>query len=382
MKRVYIGCFGSGLGHATRMLEIADLLRSGGALVRFSSSGEVVDFIEKRGYQCNRLPLADVQYGESGGMSLRATMAESPRILGRTYRQVYLEVGNLKTFRPDLVLSDSAVSTVFAARSMKLKVYTILNQLNLNARTSNAGVGASLLSGGTSAGVAKIWEMSEAVLLPDLPPPYTISESSLWPGKVKNVRYIGFLTGSEGGRTDAVSAAFQADPRPKVFWQVSGPPQTRGPFVRAAKAVASALSGAYAFVVTEGDPAGSRVPVRTKGGWVYGWCDVSQAYFDHCDVVVSRAGHGTIARAVTASKPSLLVPITNQSEQEGNAVKAAKLGVSIAVKQENLSVESFRRAFEALRGEPFVSRATRLGKIARSYDAKGTIASLVSAART
>ncbi|MDV3292704.1 MAG: hypothetical protein LYZ70_00350 [Nitrososphaerales archaeon] len=379
---MYIGCFGSGLGHATRMLEIADLLRTSGVQVRFSSSGEVVDFVERRGYKCNRLPLADVQYGENGEMSLRATMAESPKILARTYRQVYLEVGNLKGFQPDLVLSDSAISTVFAARSLKLRVYTILNQLNLNARTSNAGVGVSLLSGGTSAGVAKIWEMSEAILLPDLPPPYTISESSLWAGKVKSVRYIGFLTGSEGGGNDAVSSAFKAEPRPKVFWQVSGPPQTRGPFIRAAKAIASALAGVYAFVVTEGDPNASRVPVRIKGGWAYGWCGVSQAYFDHCNIVVSRAGHGTIARAITASKPSLLVPITNQSEQEGNAAKAAKLGVSITVKQESLNVESFRRAVEALSREPYPSRAARLGKIARNYDAKRTITSLVSSVRT
>ncbi len=378
MKRVYIGCFGSGLGHATRMLEVADLLRANGVLVRFSSSGEVVDFIERRGYRCNRLPLADVQYGENGAMSLRATMAESPKILARTYRQVYLEVGNLKGFQPDLVLSDSAVSTVFAARSLKLRVCTILNQLNLSAPASNAGVGVALLSGGTTAGMGKIWEMSEVILLPDLPPPYTISESSLWTGKAKNVRYIGFLAGSEVGKGDPVSSAFQADPRPKVFWQVSGPPQTRGPFTRAAKAVASALSGVYVFVLTEGDPAASRVPYRIKGGWAYGWCDASQAYFDHCDVVVSRAGHGTIARAITASKPSLLVPIKNQSEQEGNAAKAAKLGVSISVKQENLTVDSFKRAVEALRKEPYVSRAARLGKIARSYDAKGAIVSLVT----
>lgn len=377
MRRVYIGCFGSGLGHATRMLEVAGLLKARGSIVRFSSSGEVAEFIERRGYECNKLPLADVQYGENGGMSLKATMAVSPRILARSYRQLYLELGNLKKFQPDVVLSDSALSTVFAARSLKVKVYTILNQLSLSARTSYAGVGTSLLSGGTSAGVVRIWEMSDQILLPDLPPPYTISESTLWSGKARNVRYIGFLIGSDGGQGDRLAAAFAAEPRPKVFFQVSGPPQTRGPFLKAAQAIASALSGVYAFVLTEGDPAGSRTPVRFKGGWKYGWCETSQAYFNSCDVVVSRAGHGTIARAIASSRPSLLVPIPNQTEQEGNAAKASRLGVSVAIRQDSLSVESFRKAVEALRREPYKSRAAQLGKIARSYDAAKTIVGLI-----
>lgn len=377
MRRVYIGCFGSGLGHAARMLEVADMLRRNGNRIRFSSSGAIADLIEGRGYDCNRIPLADVKYAENGGMSLRATMKDSPKILARTYRQLYLELGNLKRFHPDVVLSDSSISTVFAARTLKMKVYSILNQLSLSATTATGGVGTSLLSGGTSAGVVKIWEMSDAILVPDLPPPYTISESNLWNGNVKNVRYIGFLISSDNGQGDSVAASFAADPRPRVFWHVSGPPETRGPLIKAAEAISSELSSSYAFVLTEGNPAGSRAPVRFKGGWKYGWCNFSRAFFSSCDVVVSRAGHGTIARAILHSKPSLLVPIPNQSEQEGNGAKAAKLGVSMTIGQGRLDADSFKQAVEALRREPFVSKAARLGKVASSYDARRTIVNLV-----
>lgn len=236
-----------------------------------------------------------------------------------------------------------------------------------------------MLSGGTSAGVGRIWEMSDAILFPDLPPPYTISESNLWNGKVKNARYIGFLTGSDYGKSDSVAASFAADPRPRVFWQVSGPPETRGPFIRAAEMIASELWNEYAFVLTKGDPAGSRAPVRFRGGWSYGWCDCSRAFFGSCDVVVARAGHGTIAKAITHSKPSLLVPIPNQTEQEGNAAKAAKLGISISMTQGRLGADSFRRAVEALRGETYVSGAKRIGKLASTYDARRTIVNLVGA---
>ena len=44
--KVYIGCFGSGLGHAARMLEVARELDARGAEMQFSSSGEVAALIE------------------------------------------------------------------------------------------------------------------------------------------------------------------------------------------------------------------------------------------------------------------------------------------------------------------------------------------------
>jgi UDP:flavonoid glycosyltransferase YjiC (YdhE family) len=359
------------------MLEIADLLRRTGDIVRFSSSGEVADYIEARGYSCNRLPLADVKYAGNGEMSLKATVAGSPAILARTYRQLYLELGNLKQFQPDVVLSDSSISTVFAARTLKVRVYAVLNQLSLSASATGGGVGTSLLSGGTSAGVVKIWEMSDAILISDLPPPFTISEANLWNSKVKNARYIGFLISSDSTQGDSLAASFASDRRPKIFWQVSGPPETRGPFIRAAEAIAAELSGAYALVLTEGDPTGSRTPVRIKGGWKYGWCDCSGAFFSSCDVVVARAGQGTIARAITHSKPSLLVPIPKQTEQEGNAAKAAKLGVSIPIRQGRLTIDSFRQAVEALRREPHLSRARSMEKIAARFDAKKAIVDLL-----
>ncbi|MDG6901750.1 MAG: hypothetical protein JRM80_07290 [Nitrososphaerota archaeon] len=374
---MYLGCFGSGLGHATRMLEIAAQLVQDGNVVRFSSSGEVADYIRARSYECNKLPLADVKYGEDGGMSLKATMVGSPQILGRTYRQLYMELGNIKRFRPDVVLSDSSVATVFAARTLKIKVYTIINQLNLAAPKTSRKVGAAILSGGTTAGLSKIWELSDSILIPDLPPPYTISEASLWGGGYRNVRYVGFLHGNEGAQQDATSAAFESDPRPKVFWQVSGPPQTRAVMVKAGEAIARALGEHYVFVITEGNPAGARSPASYKWGWRFGWCDSPQAYLDACDVLVSRAGHGSIARAITASKPSLLVPIPNQTEQAGNAAKASKLGVSITIPQEKLGIASVRTAVEALRSGPYLSRVRSMGRIAARFDATKTIVSLV-----
>jgi len=217
--------------------------------------------------------------------------------------------------------------------------------------------------------MGKLWELSDEVLLPDLPPPYTISERNLWGSRVRNKRYIGFLQASPRAKPDPVAAEFAADPRRKVFWQVSGPPKTRGPFLEKALEVSRKLSDRFAIVVTAGDPTAGSAPKEIAGGWRMGWCREPAAFFSACDVVVSRAGHGTISQAIMASKPSLLVPIPRQSEQEGNADKAERLGVSTRVGQDELSPETALEKLEELLRGGAAERAARLGEYASRFNA-------------
>lgn len=378
--RVYIGSFGSGLGHTSRMLEVAHALRSRGDAVRFSSSEEAAKLIASLGYECNTLPLADVTYSDAGEFQVKETLLDSPVILGKTVRQFEQELANIQRFSPGVVLSDSALPTILAARVHHVPAYTILNQLNLTSTHGNPGALSRLLSAGTSAGMARLWRFSDEVLFPDLPPPYTISEMNLWGTTLRKTRYIGFLFSTDTGPPDEASAEFSRGTKPKVFWQVSGPPKTRARFLKFSLDAARALSGKYSFIVSGGDPRGDRNPVRFPGGWYYGWCGNKEEYFRNCDVVVSRAGHGTIAQAIASSKPSLLVPIPKQPEQEGNAEKAVRLGVSRVVRQEGLSAGAVEGALDSLLSDGYSAQASTVGRIARGYDARSEILRTIDAA--
>ncbi len=380
MTRVYIGCFGSGMGHASRMFEVAGALTARGHAVEFSSSGEVASFIKKRGHRCNNLPLADVRYSETGEFSLRGTLAAYPTIMGRTYQQMGMEISNIRRFGADVVLSDSALSTVLAAKTLGLPTFTVLNQLNLSSSHDGGGAPARLLSFGTSAGMGKLWELSNEVLLPDLPPPYTISERNLWGSGVGKTRYIGFLTVTGNAAADDTLRRFSSDPRPRIFWQVSGPPKTRTALVRKAVECAAALAEKYAFVISGGDPTSSHEAFRVSGGWFYGWCKIAETYFSSCDVVVARAGHGTIGQAILSSKPSLLIPIPRQPEQEGNADKAARLGVSIHLDQDSVDPRSIDEALGRLLAGGYGEKTRRLGAWASGYNARDEIIRTLEAA--
>jgi len=376
--RAYIGCFGSGLGHAGRMLEVARELKSRGWVVELSSSGEVAALIEKAGYRCNVLPLADVSYSESGGFALERTLMGSPSLLARTYHQVVLETANIARFAPDVVLSDSALSTVLAAKTLGFPVCTVLNQLNLESPRRNGGIPSRLLSSGTSTVIGRLWELSDQILLPDLPPPYTISERNLWGTNVKKTRYVGFLTPSARAEPDSAALDFTSGNRRKIFWQVSGPPKTRPSFLRLAMECTRTMSDDYSFVVSAGNPAASSEATKIPGGWYYGWCSIANQYFRTCDLVVSRAGHGTIGQALLSSKPSLLVPIPRQPEQEGNAAKAVKLGVSLRLDQCEASPSKIRETTERMLQDGFAERARRLGDWAGAFDAKKEIVSALT----
>jgi UDP-N-acetylglucosamine--N-acetylmuramyl-(pentapeptide) pyrophosphoryl-undecaprenol N-acetylglucosamine transferase len=300
--------------------------------------------------------------------------------MGRTYQQLGMEVSNIARFGADVVLSDSALSTVLASKILRLPTFTVLNQLNLGSSHDDGGPPSRLLSFGTSAGMGKLWELSNEVLLPDLPPPYTISEKNLWGSSVGKTRYIGFLTMSGRAQPDETARRFSSDSRPKVFWQVSGPPRTRAALVKKALECAADLAQKYAFVVSGGDPTADHEAVPIPGGWFYGWCQVAEAYFGSCDVVVSRAGHGTIGQTITSSKPSLLIPIPKQPEQEGNAEKAVRLGVSLQLDQDSAGPASVEDALSKLLTGSHAAKARSLGAWASELNAKEEIVRTVEAA--
>jgi len=361
------------------MLEVADLLSERGDEVRFSSSGEVARMVEGRGYACNRLPLVDVRYSEDGSFSLKESMVASPVTLARIYRQTYMEARNIALFRPQVVLSDSSIPTVVASRLVGIPALAVLNQLRLASPHGRQRPAVSLLSAGLSAAMGELWELCDEILLPDLPPPYTISERNLWGNRVRNTRYIGFLLPPYRPRRDPVAEKLTSDKRRRVFWQVSGPPKTRGPFLDKALEFSARLSDRFVFVISGGDPAADSDPREIPGGWYFGWCKEPGLYFSSCEVVVARAGHGTVSQAITASRPSVLVPIPKQSEQEGNAQKAQRLGISVCVGQDELTLGRIHESIESLLSESTAERVARLGEYASRFNALEEVVRTISA---
>jgi UDP:flavonoid glycosyltransferase YjiC (YdhE family) len=377
LRRVYFAVFGSGLGHASRILEIANHLRREGDQFRYSCSGQALDYIGSHGQGASVLesPSLDVEWTEEGSFSSKDFIPRFPFMFNAFLRQVAFERENIAKFDPKVVVSDSRLSPILASRAKSYPVITMLNQFKISfpPRFSGKGVGRiyERFAGDV---LGLLWSLSDEVLMTDLPPPYTIGEANLAGTDVSRiVRYVGFTSPGASLSEESVRGAKKAldiDERPLAFFQISGPEVTKRAFFDTVIQASGALAGTYNIVISMGRPSGSGEPRRlASGAWIYDWCPVKDELFSLSSVVVARAGHRTIGQCIDAGKPAVLVPIHNHSEQIGNANKFSKLGLGIEIRSERLTSENLIESVEACLTDPrYRESVERVRAVSKNYN--------------
>jgi UDP:flavonoid glycosyltransferase YjiC (YdhE family) len=357
-RRVYFAVFGSGLGHITRVLEVARRLRAGGAELRFSSSGQGAAYLKAMGEGGSSVecPGLDVEWA-GGGFSSWHVLPRFPHMFSTFLKQVAFEEQAITAFDPDVVVSDSRLSALLAARSSGYPVVTMLNQFAIAFPPRfrrNLGKFYERVAGD---GLGLMWAASDRVLMTDLPPPYTIGEANLECSDLSRVvEFVGFtapeVTPSKGS-VEKARRSLGFDSRPVVFCQVSGPDATKARFVQTLREAAGALSEEFNLVISLGFAGGSTEPKKLSGGgWLFEWCPIKGELFAASDLIVARAGHSTIGQCINAGKTAVLVPIYNHPEQIGNATKFAELGLGMAIRSEKLTPENLVEAVESCLRNP------------------------------
>jgi UDP:flavonoid glycosyltransferase YjiC (YdhE family) len=365
---VYIAVFGSGLGHAVRMLELAVELRNRGKNVLFSSYGEPAEYIRREGFQCISMPPVDVNYSSSGALSPNATVISFPIILFSSLIQYSYELRNISRINPRVVVSDSLPTSVVAGIVCRKPVITFLNQASIEPSKELPAPLYRAISIGSYSGLTRVWNKSKHILIPDLPPPYTIGERNLRGLDSKKVIYTGFLLREDKEPPDSYALEFASQKKPKIFWSISGPQRTRASILKIALDLSIRLSEKYAFVISAGNPKGSSIPKKFSGIILYEWCPFQEFFLKNCDIAVSRAGHMTIGMIINHGKPAILIPIKNQTEQEGNAEKAVRLGFAVSIEQTELSYDRFRDALSKVLSGSYSEKAKQLSLISKKQD--------------
>lgn len=369
--RVYVAPCGIGLGHITRCEPIADALVSQGAEVVYSTYSDGLDYARRRGLPT--LPTVSIGFKvkEDGTVDFKMTATTSGFSLGvkRFLEQLTAEIRNIKRFKPDVVLSDSRVSSLIAGKLMGVPVALILNQFRVEIvkRPSAKKITPverlfflianifwlffrTLLGG--------IWARSNVILIPDFPAPYTISASNLAIPKryKKKVKLIGPIVSDEPKKRSSRGALngslFFASRKPLIYAAVSGPKTERTVLAGLLLESLGGFPSEYEVVISRGEPNGSSAPVRDRNLTVYGWIEDQYEVLEASSVVVSRAGHGTIMKSIMLGKPMILIPIPDHTEQYGNAKRASKLGLAEIVPQREVTTERLLDATKKLLDSP------------------------------
>jgi UDP:flavonoid glycosyltransferase YjiC (YdhE family) len=369
--RVYVAPCGIGLGHITRCEPIADALVSQGAEVVYSTYSDGLDYARRRGLPT--LPTVSIGFKvkEDGTVDFKMTATTSGFSLGvkRFLEQLTAEIRNIKRFKPDVVLSDSRVSSLIAGKLMGVPVALILNQFRVEIvnRPSAKKITpverlffliANIFWLFFRTFLGGIWARSNLMLIPDFPAPYTISASNLAIPKryKKKVKLIGPIVSDEPKKRSSRGALngshFFASRKPLIYAAVSGPKTERTVLAGLLLESLGGFPSEYEVVISRGEPNGSSAPVRDRNLTVYGWIEDQYEVLEASSVVVSRAGHGTIMKSIMLGKPMILIPIPDHTEQYGNAKRASKLGLAEIVPQREVTTERLLDATKKLLDSP------------------------------
>ena len=372
--RVQFAPSGVGLGHAGRCIPIARGLqkRNGNTEVFFSTYLDAVSYVRQEGFPTVEVPPMDFKVKPDGTVDFRRT-AMSPGPFAAPFNfleQVGKEIEVMGTFGPDVVVSDSRASPIVAARMLGIPTICILNQFQvIIPRKTHLLRLAKFADAITLAIIGKIWTTGVKVMIPDFPSPYTISTDNLRVPKAyrKKIRLVGPILPV---RPDALPTKEELrkklglhDEKPVIFVPISGPLKERAYLISILQRIFTSFPDDYQIVMSLGYPKSNATPVRYGDFTVFRWIPNRFEYLKACDIVICRAGHGTILQTICYGKPAILIPTPSHTEQHNNAKKAVKHGVALMIEQENLSRETLLSTIkEIMENVCFAERAVEIQK--------------------
>ncbi|MBS7620710.1 hypothetical protein KEJ32_01070 [Candidatus Bathyarchaeota archaeon] len=353
--RVYFAPCGIGLGHVGRCIPIAKKLQEQKAQVIFSTYSEGIPYIQREKFPLFEAPPIGFQVKPDGTIDFKqTTINPGPFLASFTLmRQIDAELHAIGIFDPDIVVSDSRASSLLAAKILGKPRVCILNQFQpIIPRRKRFLRLARLADFIALAIIGKIWASGNAVLIPDFPPPYTICAGNLNIPKTyrKKVHLIGPILPVHPEKLpeeDVIRKRLNL-PQNKIviFAPISGSVKEKAFLIGILRKILMKFPKDYEVVLSMGYPNADTTPVRYDNLTIYKWVPNRFEYLKACDLVISRAGHGTITQCMCYGKPMILVPTPNHTEQINNAIQAKKLGVAKVVQQENLSLSKLLKTVE------------------------------------
>lgn len=201
-----------------------------------------------------------------------------------------------------------------------------------------------------------------------------------WPARTTVTGTI-FFDRTAGTLPPGLEAFLAAGPPPVVFTLGSAAVATPGGFYRASVAAAAALGLRAVLLVGRGPggrPAAGR-PTEPLPDTVH----VEEvapfsALFPRAAAIVHQGGAGTLAQALRAGRPQLVVPFAH--DQPDNADRVARLGIARTIRPERYTPLAAAGALGALLDGDAARRAEAVGRTVRAEDGVAAACGAIEAA--
>jgi UDP:flavonoid glycosyltransferase YjiC (YdhE family) len=222
--------------------------------------------------------------------------------------------------------------------------------------------------------IGKMWTSGNLVLIPDFPKPYTICTGNLMIPKSyrKNVRLIGPILpvhpNSLPSEKELRKKLRLSIDKPVIFAPISGPIKEKAFLIGILRKILLEFPDEYEVIISLGYPNADNKPIHHGNVTIYKWVPNRFEYLKACDLIICRAGHGTITQCMSYGKPIILVPTPSHTEQLSNARQAENLGIAKTIQQEELSKEKLLKSIQGLLKNNFNERLKEVQEETLKHD--------------
>jgi uncharacterized protein (TIGR00661 family) len=320
------------LGHVSRLIPLGKRLQEHGHELFFFSGGKAYELLKAEFPKVHRVtPISwyENAHGILTSASLLNLFIPLPLFnmeLNRfemknsnaweTIHRYYDLRENIRGIAPDAIVSDGDINALRLGLKWRIPSVYVENMIR-------PGYGfSSFLSPGERF-IERYYKASKKVVIPDNPPPYTVSEYS-----IGDLKHLGVAD-----RAEYVGSFVDTKPvrggQEHIFAPISGPVGTRAKLLKTLLPALEKYKGKC--IISLGTP-GKKTSAKIGNYELHTWLSAEERReaMRNAKYVIFSGGHATCFEVIKYGKPSICIP--TQPEQLGNAAKLEKLNCSIVAK--------------------------------------------------
>lgn len=321
---------GEGLGHASRSTKLAAYLEQHGHSCSFASYGKAYDFIQKQGFSVHEISREVTLGGDDGLFSLAKTLWLSksvPASLLNSYRDTKRL---LEEQQIDLLVADTMYAAGYAAKSRGIRNVFITNQNTFASAATPDALYWRCLSKMVQTYLRKV---PDIVIVPDFPPPHTISGYNLKipVSETDHYRFVGPIFDRD---PSAVALEKEA-----IFASFGGEP-FKLPLYAMLREIADEMPD-LRFEVFSTTPG---LPESTENFQTFGYVPDLQPYLAKSRAAILHGGLTSLMEALSFEKPVVMIIDPYHPEQWNNARKIEEIGAGIMIRGDAVTKEALSGA--------------------------------------
>jgi len=316
MRILFVVC-GEGLGHSSRCIHLGHYLEQHGHSVSYLAYGKSYDFFHDHGCVTVFLGQREVCLeGENGFFSLKKTLWCSRWIALNMIRSALRVRRLIREQRIDCVVCDTMYGGVLAARIQNVPVVFITNQN----RFSGPGGRKNPVWETLNFLIRRYLRLADTVIIPDYPPPETVSEYNLLIPERERQHYH-----FTGPFLDVDLSRYHFGQK-TIFTSFGGEPY-KLPLYRLLRTIADERKDLIFDVFYTG-----AVLPESSGNYLsHGYVPNLYEHLAEARIAIVHGGLTTLHEALIFSKPVLIIVDPGHPEQQNNAKRIVDMDAGTAV---------------------------------------------------